>query len=114
VTVPDKRLKHDISIVRKILFDPAKSPVPDPMLLLAKSTSIWLKRQSLFILTGGYDDDSNSSNNSSDSLSFMASAHAAAVVQGRVPYDYMKSCVSEYVKIHPSSTFDKLLSDIDD
>jgi hypothetical protein len=113
VTVPDKRLKHDTSIACKILFDLAKSPVPDSVLLLAKSTSIWLKHQSLFILPGGNDDDSNSSNNSSDSLNFMASAHAEAVIQGMVPYDYMKSCVSEYVEIHPSSTFDKLLSYID-
>jgi hypothetical protein len=91
--------------VRKILFDNSKNPIPDPVLLLAKSTSNWLKRQSLFILPG-CDSDS-----SSDSV---ASEHAEAVMRGWLPNDSMKLCVGGYVEIHPSSTFDESLSDDED
>jgi hypothetical protein len=84
--------------VRKISFsqytDTDNNPAPDPVLLLAKATSNWLKRQCLPILPSGSNDDSDDSANeyddddddddsgSSYGPDYVASWHQEAIMRG--------------------------------
>jgi hypothetical protein len=82
--------------VRKVSFGVSTSPVnpaPDPVLLLAKAASNWLKRHNFAILPGCGDDDSGStSDDSTDSTALSYSEEES--MQGR-SRTAKKPCIAE-------------------
>jgi hypothetical protein len=96
--------------VRKIHFTDRESyinPAPDPVLLLAKSTSNWFKLHEFDILPAVSDNDGSSSDGSDET----GSENAEAVAR-EWSTDTWKRPRSEEIVV--SSTFDESLSDIDD
>jgi hypothetical protein len=81
--------------VRKVSFAASTSPVnpaPDPVLLLAKAASNWLKRHNFAILPGWGDDDSAS--RSDDSADSAISYSEEESIQGR-SRTAKKPCIAE-------------------
>jgi hypothetical protein len=68
------------------------NPAPDPVLLLAKAASNWLRRHELAILPGWGDDDSTS--RSDDSAESFISYSEEESIQGR-SRTAKKPCIAE-------------------
>ena len=96
--------------VRKIQF--AKNnpvPVPDPVLLLAKATSNWLKLQNLVVLPGCSNDNSTSDSH----VGCIYCAEAATLGSSTGTGTHKKLRVDE-ISFVPRDTFDESLSGDED
>jgi hypothetical protein len=119
VPVPKrKRWNHQIR-VRKITFSTVghvndNPAAPDPVLLLGKATSNWLKRQQLLLLSGcGSDDDDNDNSDGSSSSDFVASFTEEMAVRGWTAEMFEPSYIDDVVVVGCSSgnIDDEILSD---
>jgi hypothetical protein len=112
VPVPKIKIKDwtEHMNVRKITFcasnesEKNQHPAPDPVLLLGKSASNWLKLQGIPLLPGCDDDSSSDSSNCAVSFS------VEAAVRGWNTESYKKPRVDE-ISFVPCDTFDESLSD---
>jgi hypothetical protein len=103
--------------VRKITFsqwnDVDNNPAPDPVLLLGKAASNWLKRHDLFVLPGCDTDDDSSSCNGSN---FVASYRDEMAIRGWTTEMFTRSHIDDVVEVScfPGDDTDEPLSDDDE
>ena len=117
------RVWNNTNRVRKVTFAASNhlnmNPAPDPVLLLGKAASNWLKRQGLFVLPGCNDDDDNDNSSCCSSSSFVASRRQDEKdIQGWSTKNALEEQLPGMsiveVSCLPRETGDELLSDIDE
>ena len=112
VLVPKDRCWTNTFRIRKITFSSRvdnQNPAPDPVLLLGKAASNWLKRNQLCLLPG-CDDGDSSSGSSSD---FVASFRDEMAVRGWPSDMFEQSHLNDVIEVNcvPDDAVDEALSD---